>query len=271
MSSKQETVDEVMRITDNAVGEIMRSLNTVLQASDKQSAALASLVSQLNSEEEGSLGIAVSSLAEALDGMRAFMASVGSDVRVLAENVQKMGEHGRQVVSLSSQIRNVAHASRLLALNARIEASKEFSESALRVLAQEMKSLSEEVDGAAYRIEDVTDAILAEVPQITGKATELAHQCEDSVKRAAERSDGLKGALEDAKNRTSSIAESSCEITSQMRTSNLDIIGQLAFADVIRQKLKKILEAGDVSSQPTAEAESAPKERHRDPGEIILF
>lgn len=86
--------------------------------------------------------------------------------------VRQALEHSEDIKKAGAAIEGAASASRLLALNARVEASRlsGTDKAAFDVIAEEVRDLSEEIAKANHRIDGLIDRLLGTLPRIAEEA-----------------------------------------------------------------------------------------------------
>jgi methyl-accepting chemotaxis protein len=176
--------------------------------------------------------------------------------------VRKIMEQVEGLVPLAGGIRNLVSQSHILALNASIEASRA-GEAGLgfAVVAQEVRTLSKEVDGIASRI---TEEIRG-ITDMAGTGFNFAQRLDEriwleTIQAETERlADVLKSAVSELK----TVSSTAADATSQVRLSLLESLGHVQFQDITRQQLGVVQDALQMCGSRFAQAAALLRESPR--------
>jgi archaellum component FlaC len=157
---------------------------------------------------------------EALANTIAGMEVIQQRVEVIAENILKLSERTQQISDIIAAVKEIADQSRLLALNASIEAARVGKEGrGFAVVASEMRQLAGQSREAVARVHD----ILTEIQQATNTAVIVTEEGSRSVQQgtklaihAGEAIRNLATTIEEAAQAATHIASITHQQTSSM-------------------------------------------------------
>jgi methyl-accepting chemotaxis protein len=155
-------------------------------------------------------------LADTIAGMEV----IQQRVEVIAENILKLSERTQQISDIIAAVKEIADQSRLLALNASIEAARVGKEGrGFAVVASEMRQLAGQSREAVARVHD----ILTEIQQATNTAVIVTEEGSRSVQQgtklaihAGEAIRNLATTIEEAAQAATHIASITHQQTSSM-------------------------------------------------------
>lgn len=264
----REHVDAICAITEHAVSEIGRHLQQILRQAEDQRAELDQLSEQILGNSPETLGRAVRDLVGCLSDARHGFESVEAEVKQVSDIATGLESESTHILGLTDRIRAIARAARLLALNARIEATRLGDANAAQVLATEMKGLSEEVAGTSHRIQTIADGLRRNLPTMASTSQELARRCGEQAATLRERESQLGASFESAQTLVRSMLQDSVRRGQEMKDSNMAIIGELGFQDVVRQRLQRLAPGSTLGGEPPREEPAAGAVAA---GEMVLF
>ena len=185
-------------------------------------------------------------VSEAVEGMR----HVEAQMRSIAESMNRLNEQGQAIGEIIQTVEDVAEQSRLLAVNASIEAVKAGEQGkGFAVVAQEVRSLAEESKTATARVR----TILADIQAATGKAmaqTQMGAQAVDSgVAQSAGAGEAIK--------RLASAVDTAAQATLQISVSSQE---QLIGMDQVVSAMQSIDQASNQNVTATRQVESAARD-----------
>jgi methyl-accepting chemotaxis protein len=161
-----------------AIAEITSTINEIRQTSI-QSLENAQAVIRLaeNSVEASRSG--ATAVADSVDAMRGIQAQVES----IAERILALSEHTQQIGEIIASVNDITEQSRLLALNASIEAAKAGEHGkGFAVVATEIRSLADQSKQSTVQVRN----ILGEIQKATNSAVMVTEEGAKRVERGAE-------------------------------------------------------------------------------------
>jgi methyl-accepting chemotaxis protein len=106
--------------------------------------------------------------------MSTFVETMQTQVSAQGEAAQQATEHTNRIVELGRTIERVTMESKILALNANIQARRlGVQGESFQVIAQEMKHFSESVNDANKTVQALAEGLLDVLPRILGLATDM--------------------------------------------------------------------------------------------------
>ena len=168
--SELEGMNESLADHDRNTKRALAEANSSNEAKDQMFAAVTKAIEEINER----LSIASTSCEENARASRA----AGSAADSALTEATQMAQRATEIIDVSSAIRTVADRTRLLSLNAKIEASKakEFGRG-FSVVADEVKKLAQEASEASERIAHVAGAI----EDSTGKIRKLISEVRETT------------------------------------------------------------------------------------------
>jgi len=262
-----------------------RLLNQILADARGQVDELAALGAQVSDGDDAS----VSRIArETSNDMRTFMDALTARLAEQTAALHRATDAMKSILRVGDRIENIATASRFLALNAVVEASRLGDVGAAsRVIAQEMKDLSASVEAANGEIGDLARALSTTLPAVAATAIELNGEVSAFRGQFDDRLTSLDAAFASLRLAAqSSVSQSKVRLANVVSASH-EALSQLQFQDPMAQALRRI--DGDVtdtikrmssasaatgagSRLPVADdVDIAPAESTMDGGELALF
>jgi hypothetical protein len=124
-SSSMRAVEDALALTEREVLDAGQCLERILSENQLQLADLGSLETQLRPDNPGTLGSVVHALLGFIDRTIGSYEDIGRGVAHLSERAASAENGANEIVRLVKQIQAISDSSRLLAINARIEAARE--------------------------------------------------------------------------------------------------------------------------------------------------
>ena len=149
------------------------------------------------------------------------MQRIEEQMESIAESIMRLSEHGQAISSIITTVEDVAEQSRLLAVNASIEAVKAGEQGkGFAVVAQEVRTLAEQSKQATNRIR----AILDEIQKSTSEAVMKTEQGTKAVKSGVEQSAKSGETIQRLANSVTEAAQATTQIavSSQEQTVGMD-------------------------------------------------
>lgn len=188
------------------------------------------------------------SVNETIDGMNSIRQQMGG----IAESILSLSAQSREIGEIIATVDDLAAQSKLLAVNASIEAAKAGDEGkGFSVVAQEVKSLAEQSKQATMRVR----GILSEIQKATSKAVLATEQGSKAVESGVQQSEAAGesiGALAE------SISEAAQAATQIAATSQQQFVGM----DQVALAMESIKSAATQTVASTKQAESAAQQLH---------
>jgi methyl-accepting chemotaxis protein len=186
--------------------------------------------------DRGLVGVLRNVLQRFVDDMVRISAS---SVKIMME-VESLRGHTHKVANRGQQIEKIASTTRMLSLNARIEAQRIGSAGAVfRVVADEIKSLANESSELSKAIRDALGVQSASLAQTSTAVAKLAAQDLDYAVASHKQ-------LDDTIARLAQTSASSLEILSRIQVEADAAIQALQFEDMLTQLLQSITDKLEV-------------------------
>jgi len=183
------------------------------------------------------------SVANTIEGMRRIEAQMGS----IAESIMKLSEHGQAIGEIIATVENVAEQSRLLAVNASIEAVKAGEHGkGFAVVAQEVRSLAEQSKQATARVRSILDDIQRSTSEAVMKTEQGSKAVEAGVKQSNEAGEAIQRLA-------NSVAEAAQAATQISVSSQEQLVGM----DQVVSAMESIKQASDQNVSATKQVETA--------------
>ncbi|MFO7890296.1 MAG: methyl-accepting chemotaxis protein [bacterium] len=189
------------------------------------------------------------SVADTIKGMHHIEDQMGS----LAESIMKLSEHGQDIGEIIVTVEDVAEQSRLLAVNASIEAVKagEYGKG-FAVVAEEVRKLAEKSKHATTRVRSILD----DIQNATSEAVMQTEQGNKAVEAGVNQS---KKAGEAIQKLTGNVTEAS-QSTTQISVSSQE---QLVGMDQVVSAMENIKNASSQNVNATKQVEEATTELYQ--------
>ncbi len=183
------------------------------------------------------------SVADTIEGMHRIEAQMES----IAESILRLSEHGQAIGGIIATVEDVAEQSRLLAVNASIEAVKAGEHGkGFAVVAQEVRNLAEQSKEATVKVRNILDDIQKSTSEAVMKTEQGSKAVEEGVKQSAEAGDAIKRLMD-------SVGEAA-QATTQIAVSSQE---QLVGMDQMVTAMESIKQASNQNVTATKQVESA--------------
>ncbi len=183
------------------------------------------------------------SVAETIEGMHRIEAQMES----IAESILRLSEHGQAIGGIIATVEDVAEQSRLLAVNASIEAVKAGEHGkGFAVVAQEVRNLAEQSKEATVKVRNILDDIQKSTSEAVMKTEQGSKAVEDGVKQSADTGEAIQTLMD-------SVAEAA-QSTTQIAVSSQE---QLVGMDQMVTAMESIKQASNQNVTATKQVESA--------------
>jgi methyl-accepting chemotaxis protein len=280
------TIGEVNRTTESETLAAGTALTHLVGRARSQLTDFRDLISSIRSDQGLTPAIAAhsSSLQQHVDELRRSVEENERQVRVTVKHVQT-------ILTAVKEISKLTRESKILAINARIEAARGgAASSGFAVIAGDMQRLSNAVAAANESIQKVAAGMNKELPEMVKQSVALSHasgtfatEATESLAEIHRRGDVLEGALHHA-------LESGDTTMAQIVDGLHTALSHLQFQDVCAQKLARIdwllrdlevealTEAGDTEAAEQASqvlhdeiGGGAPPAEGTTAGEVMMF
>lgn len=188
------------------------------------------------------------SVADTIEGMHRIEAQMSS----IAESIMRLSEHGQAIGGIIAIVEDVAEQSRLLAVNASIEAVKAGEQGkGFAVVAQEVSTLAEKSKQATSQVRKILDDIQKATSEAVMKTEQGSKAVDAGVKQSAEAGAAIQRLAD-------SVSESS-QATTQIAVSSQE---QLVGMDQVVSAMESIKQASNQNVSATKQVESAARDLH---------
>jgi methyl-accepting chemotaxis protein len=219
-------------ILHDAIPGLIASFNGLREDLSAQSKELVEVSRQLQGTSGGKGFLA--QMRGVLDVFVSDLVKVSHSSMQLVEKVEALGEDVTQIVTNVGQIESMAKATRLIALNARIEAHRAGDAGkTFRVVADEVKTLADEAAGFSGQIRDVVQRAHQRLDEARESTAALASHDLNSVLEAQQ---GVLGTVE-------RLDETNVRVAHSLERfhANVDAaIRALQFEDILNQLLSSV-------------------------------
>ncbi|WP_090382229.1 methyl-accepting chemotaxis protein [Natronobacterium texcoconense] len=245
-SASQQVTESIQQISDGAdrQNESLQSVNgemTALSTTTEEIAASSNEVADIaeRTVETGRHG------QEAAQEAIAAMGEIEADAEDTIEEIRRLESEVQQIDELIVSISEIAHQTNMLALNANIEASRSANAGdgeGFAAVAQEVKTLSEDVADAADEAENRLEAIRERTDRSVDEVESTSTNIDDASRKVSDAVDALEEIAELARQTNVGVQEISAA-TEEQAASTQEVV---AMVD----------EAATISDSTSAEAET---------------
>ncbi len=213
-----EAERQAAAITD-ALGEIQAMTESIQRVADNAQKAEAKVQTANRTLKEGD-----EAMNQTVDGILA----IQETVEETAQKVKRLGEASQKISRVVNLIRDLASQTHVLALNASIEANGNDKQGqGFAVVAEEVRSLSEQSTAATKEIEQIVEEIQTETNQVvtameTGReqviaGTELVENTRQKLNSIANVSGQIRSLVEEMAQAATAQAKTSASVSSSMQ------------------------------------------------------
>ena len=189
------------------------------------------------------------SVEETIGRMKLLRDQVGS----IAGSIVRLSEQSHAVAEIITSINDLAEQSNLLAVNAAVEAARAGEHGkGFAVLAQEIKSLSEQSKLATTRVRSILGDIQKAISSAVMASEQGSKAVDAGVKQAAEAGESLRLLAE-------SIAESAQAATQIAASSQQQLVGM----DQVALAMENVKQASEQTAVSTKQAENSAQDLHQ--------
>ncbi len=180
------------------------------------------------------------------------MHRIETQMESIAESIMKLSEHGKAIGEIIAAVEDMAEQSRLLAVNASIEAAKAGEHGkGFGVVAQEVRSLAEQSKEATAKVRRILDDIQKATSETVMKTEQGSKAVESGVKQSTETGEAIQRLA-------SSVAEAA-QATTQIAVSSQE---QLVGMDQVVSAMESINQASSQNVGAIKQVESASQDLH---------
>ncbi|MGB1091903.1 MAG: methyl-accepting chemotaxis protein [Oceanobacter sp.] len=238
-------LDTTNKLADDAASSIMEHVVAVSKNSDDFLQTVNERndrATQIRQEAQDTISVSHQMLSE----MSSYRQQRESYQQQQSRAIEDITEKVKTFSPLIEEIRDVTRQTNLLALNAAIEAARAGEAGrGFAVVADEVRTLSNQIEGAASRIEDslmqvsdTVDAQMVNMQEANQNSTdEVEWLC--NINASVET---LSGQFAQSIDALSELSESTSEAVKHVRDSVLMILGQGQFQDIARQQIEQVQE-----------------------------
>ncbi len=239
--SSLRAVEDALALTEREVLDAGQCLERILSENQLQVADLGNLENQLRSDAPNTLGSAVVALLGFIDRTIGSYEGLGGGVTELSQRAASAENGANEIVRLVKQIQAISDSSRLLAINARIEAARESANpKALAALADGMKGLSQEVSGAATSIESFGEGMADILVEIGRRGQEMAASCRTGAEELHTRRQTLGDSCDSANGLIAKVLATSKQRGERVRAEYFGVLAHMQFLDILRARLRPL-------------------------------
>jgi methyl-accepting chemotaxis protein len=234
----QERVSEAAHSSEAATlatgGMLMRVLHEA-RAQVDDLGALSSRVSGADGDSAGQIA------ADTSREMRSFVTELSRQLSDQVSSLHRATEAMQSILRVGARIDEIATASRFLALNAVVEASRlGDAGAASRVIAQEMKELSQSVEAANGQVSELARQLSTTLPEVAATTSHIDEKVSAFRHTFDEKLRALDNAFAELRTvAQTSVDKSSARLESIVQSSH-EALSQLQFQDPMVQGLRKI-------------------------------
>lgn len=253
VSSASAILTSTAQLACNAA-ETAAAINetTVTMEEVKQTSQHSSQKAKAVAEESQKAAAVARGGKQAVDQTIAGMNDIRQQMAAVAESILSLSAQSQAIGEIISTVDDLAAQSKLLAVNAAIEAAKAGEEGkGFAVVAQEVKSLAEQSKAATTQVR----GILSDIQKATSSAVQATEQGRKTVEAGVLQSNSAGGSISSLAENISAAAQAATQIaaTSQQQFTGMD---QVALA------MENIKQSSTQTVDSTRQAEAAAQQLH---------
>ncbi len=236
-----ELIDQCNRQSEQGVLSVGQELTAIVFISESYIQEVRDSLSSVQGSGSGEKEGIVEAIAAQSESMHAFMTTVSESASRQSEASQQALEQAQTIIRVGTSINEVARSSKMLALNASIEAARLGNAGrSFAVIANQMQALSERVQESNQLVGDLAGKLQKLLPQIVADASTLQDQ---SARFESEFTEHLSRVQEDSKNLEQAfeavLSGGDNRIAAILRHSQ-EALSNLQFQDPTAQRLMRV-------------------------------
>lgn len=236
-------LEGALALTEQEVLAAGERLATILSESQQQLGELSKIEGQLHLRDAGSLGAVLDDLLSFVHRAIELYQQLGQDIAHLSTRSETAHRGAAEILRLIREIQSISDSSRLLALNARIEAGRGSThQAALAALANEMKDLSQQVTSTAATIERVGTSLASVLDDVGTCGEKAAKSCASTIVELRSRGADLQESQTQGRRAVADVLDSSRARGERIRKEYFAVLSHLQFQDVLRQRMREATE-----------------------------
>jgi methyl-accepting chemotaxis protein len=237
-----ESVDEVIRVTENAVGDISKNFRVVIAKAHEQTDAAMSL---LKSDEKGSGVLSLPDFIQAYDtqlvNVTSHMTSFSAAADEMANHQKRVSEHARVMEQTIDGLRDMASQISRIALDSSVAMTsgtlnpRDFVE-----MTDRIRAISAQAHELTRKTRQGLDSIGDEVRQGNKRTTQVAEAARRAVEVARQEIGTLNGATIEQTRQIEITLKRINDLSVDIQKDIDGIIVAMQFQDITRQKLERV-------------------------------
>ena len=237
-----ESVEDVIRLTENAVNEISKSFRVVVGKAHEQTEAAMSL---LKGEGEGTGILSLPEFIKAYDtqlvNVTSHMTSFSQAADEMASHQKRVTEHAKVMEETIDGLRNMASQISRIALDSSVAmTSQTLNPRDFVEMTDRIRAISGEAHELTRKTRQGLDAIGDEVRQGNKRTTQVAEAARRAVEVARKEIDTLNAATIEQTRQIEITLQRINELSVEIQKDINQIIVAMQFQDITRQKLERL-------------------------------
>lgn len=232
------TLDRIRRTNEMTSREVLaagQSLGEIVERAQAQVETARSALAGLSGQGEEGVADLVDHQTEMT---RAHVDELRAMLSEQSEVTRKAIEACSDIAAIGSQVRKVAQRTRILSLNANVEAARLGASGAgIEVIASEMRRLTDEVNRANQRIEQMAQTLLASLPRIVEHTETMSGSTEQFANRLSNNAVAVGAATNRLRSTVASILASGDRESTAILSGSHAALSHLQFQDPAAQSL----------------------------------
>ncbi|HET9650902.1 MAG TPA: methyl-accepting chemotaxis protein [Usitatibacter sp.] len=237
-----ESVEDVVKLTENAVGDISKNFRVVIAKAHEQTDAAMSL---LKSDEKGSGVLSLPDFIQAYDtqlvNVTSHMTSFSAAADEMASHQKRVTEHARVMEETIDGLRDMASQISRIALDSSVAMTsgtlnpRDFVE-----MTDRIRAISAQAHELTRRTRQGLDSIGDEVRQGNKRTTQVAEAARRAVELARQEIGTLNAATIDQTRQIEATLKRINDLSKDIQKDIDNIIVAMQFQDITRQKLERV-------------------------------
>jgi methyl-accepting chemotaxis protein len=236
-----ESVEEVIRLTEDAVAEISKSFRVVVAKANEQTEAATAL---LSGDGKGAGVLSLPDFIKAYDSqllnVTSHMTSFSQAADEMANHQKRVSEHARVMEETIDGLRNMASQISRIALDSSVAmTSQTLNPRDFVEMTDRIRAISAEAHELTRRTRQGLDGIGEEVRQGNKRTTQVAEAARRAVDTARSEIDSLNAATIEQTHQIESTLKRINDLSVDIQKDINQIIVAMQFQDITRQKLER--------------------------------